>query len=86
MKTKLFGGIAALAIAATIALNMSLNANSNNLSDLSLANVEALAEPEGGIDIPCFCALTEWKLCCYFPADQITLMGDNLLTGPIVGK
>jgi hypothetical protein len=46
MKKKLLCGIAAVAISATIAFNMSLNANSNNLSDLSLANVEALASDE----------------------------------------
>ncbi|MDR2910133.1 MAG: NVEALA domain-containing protein [Bacteroidales bacterium] len=51
MVKKFLCGIAALAIAATIAFNMSLNANSNNLSDLSLANVEALASDEL-LDIP----------------------------------
>ncbi|MDR2910130.1 MAG: NVEALA domain-containing protein [Bacteroidales bacterium] len=52
MKKKLLCGIAAVAIAATIAFNMSLNANSNNLSDLSLANVEALTEPEVTVSSP----------------------------------
>ncbi|MDR2911668.1 MAG: NVEALA domain-containing protein [Bacteroidales bacterium] len=46
MKKKILCGVAAVAISATIAFNMSLNANSNNLSDLSLANVEALASDE----------------------------------------
>ncbi|MDR2911537.1 MAG: hypothetical protein LBV47_09295 [Bacteroidales bacterium] len=40
--------MAALAIAAAIAFNVGLNTNSNNLSDLSLANVEALSQPEEG--------------------------------------
>jgi hypothetical protein len=48
MRKKILGGIAAAAISAIIAFNMSLNANSNNLSDLSLANVEALARVETG--------------------------------------
>ena len=43
MKKKLLAGIAVAAIALTMALNVSFSAKSNNLSDLSLANVEALA-------------------------------------------
>jgi hypothetical protein len=44
MKKSVLGGIAAVVIAAVIAFNVNLNANSNNLSDISLANVEALAQ------------------------------------------
>ena len=43
MKTKITSAIAVLTIALTMALNVSFSAKSNNLSDLSLANVEALA-------------------------------------------
>jgi hypothetical protein len=46
MKKLVLGGVVAVVIAATIAFNVSLNANGNNLSDVSLANVEALADPE----------------------------------------
>jgi hypothetical protein len=44
MKKKILGGIAVLAIAAVAALNVSFSAQSSNLSDISLANVEALAD------------------------------------------
>ena len=43
MKHKIFGGIAVLAIAAVVAFNVNLSAKSYSLSDVSLANVEALA-------------------------------------------
>jgi hypothetical protein len=43
MKKKIFGGIALLAIAAVAAWNVDLNSQSNELSAVSLANVEALA-------------------------------------------
>jgi hypothetical protein len=49
MKTKIFGGIALVAVAAVMAFNVSLNLNKNNDSSLlALANVEALAIPESG--------------------------------------
>jgi hypothetical protein len=48
MKTKIFGGIAIVAIAIAVALNVSLNTSkTNNASLLALANVEALAGGEG---------------------------------------
>jgi hypothetical protein len=48
MKTKIFGGIAILAIALAMAFNVSLNTGkSKNTSLLALANVEALASGEG---------------------------------------
>ena len=44
MKTKVFGGIAIVAIALAVAFNVSLNTGkTNNASLLALANVEALA-------------------------------------------
>jgi len=47
MKKKIFGGIAILAIAAMAAFNVTMNTQNENLSDLSLANVEALAQTSG---------------------------------------
>ncbi|MCL2651072.1 MAG: NVEALA domain-containing protein [Candidatus Azobacteroides sp.] len=44
MKKKILIGFATLAIAAVAALNMNFSAKSNGLSDVSLANVEALAD------------------------------------------
>ncbi len=48
MKKKILGGIAVLAIAAIAAFNVNMNTQSSNLSDISLANVEALAQYEIG--------------------------------------
>jgi hypothetical protein len=44
MKKKILGGIAILAIAAVAVFNVNFNSQSNDLSDVSLANVEALAQ------------------------------------------
>ena len=46
MKKKILGGFAVLAIAVTMALNVNLNANNNDISDISLSNVEALVYGE----------------------------------------
>ena len=48
MKTKLFYGLALLVIAVVAAVNMTVSSNGHGhgLSDLSLANVEALARNE----------------------------------------
>jgi hypothetical protein len=48
MKKVILGGVAAIVVAAVAAVNVSLNSqNENLLSDLALANVEALASGEG---------------------------------------
>jgi hypothetical protein len=43
MKKYIISGIAVLAIAAVAAWNVSMNSQKNGLSDISLANLEALA-------------------------------------------
>ena len=55
MKKKILGGIAILAIAAVAAFNVNFNTQSNDLSAVSLANVEALAgELSGGNTVDCY--------------------------------
>jgi hypothetical protein len=54
-KKKIFGSLAVLAIAAMAAINVSVNSRDNGLADVSLANVEALANenpdcPNGCLD------------------------------------
>lgn len=54
MKKKLIIGFGAFAIAAIAAFNINMNTNSSNLSALSLANIEALANSENTPPkIPC---------------------------------
>jgi len=48
MKKKIFGGIAVLVIVVAAAWNVSLSSKMKGMSDLSLANVEALAADENG--------------------------------------
>lgn len=65
---KIIGGIAVAAIALTMALNMNFSTKNNNLSNISLANVEALAQGEGYVD--CYCMswnTSEW--CMLFWSD-----------------
>jgi hypothetical protein len=52
MKKKILGGIAVLAIAVVAAWNVNLSSQSNDLSDISLANVEALAIENDPIVLP----------------------------------
>jgi hypothetical protein len=51
MKKKILGGIALLAIAAVAAWNVNLSLQSNDLSGISMANVDALAECENSVNI-----------------------------------
>jgi hypothetical protein len=55
MKKKVFYGSAVLVIAAVAAWNVNLNSQSNDLSDISLANVEALAEESDECPNGCYC-------------------------------
>lgn len=48
MKKKSFGAAAAIAIAAMAAFNLNINAETNELSDLTMGNIEALADGESG--------------------------------------
>jgi hypothetical protein len=56
MKKKILGGIAVFVIAVVAAWNVNLNSQKSDLSDISLANVEALASGEsGGQPMDCYC-------------------------------
>lgn len=48
MKKKILGAIAAIAIAAMVAVNVNFNADVNELSALTMSNIEALAGGETG--------------------------------------
>ena len=50
MRKKFLSCLAILAIAATITFNVSLDSKTNGLTDIMLANVEALAQEE---TVPC---------------------------------
>ena len=60
MKKKVFGSIAVLAIAAMAAFNVNIKTQENGLSDVSLANVEALASES----LPNGCSGSWDKVCC----------------------
>jgi hypothetical protein len=57
MKTKILGGIAIVAIAVAVAFNVSVsNQKQDKVSLLALANVDALAQSEGGGGSDWFCS------------------------------
>ncbi len=60
MKKKVIGGIAVLAIAALAAFNVNLNSQGHKLSNISLANVEALASNESDK----YCGMNEGTKIC----------------------
>ena len=63
MKKKLFYGFAVLAIAAVAAFSVNLNPKGNGLSDVSLANVEALGSCEGPTDGSVRCCPDPGDVC-----------------------
>jgi len=73
MKKKIFGGIAVLAIIVVVAWNVNLGSKTNIISNVTLANVEALATSEG-IATPCY---SNGDGCFdnyeFFPFDKPTL-------------
>lgn len=82
MKKKIFGGITVLAIAAMAAFNLNLNTQENDMSLLSLANVEALAsEGDGPITNSCTFGGTECVTLCKINGvvEVCTLSGYRIL-------
>jgi hypothetical protein len=63
MKNKILGDIAVLAIAAVAVINVDLGTKRNDLSAISLANVEALAQEGGGS--PCSGCEVVWGSICW---------------------
>ena len=54
-KTKIYNGLCAIEIAGSVTFNYNLNAKSDNLSDVDLAKIEALASGEEGGKASCTC-------------------------------
>ena len=67
MKKKLFYGFAVLAIAAVAAFNANVSSQKGILSDISLENVEALADIE---DAGVLCSSEVGKLICPINNDK----------------
>ena len=64
MRKKIFGGIAVLAIAATMAVSANFSVKNNNLSNTSLANVEALAGGNEFDDPVYYVTHYDWYFTC----------------------
>ncbi len=59
MKKKIFGGLVVAAVAAIASFNVNINLNAENeISSVSLANVEALAQSESGGNKKCWNTIT----------------------------
>lgn len=57
MKKKILGGMV-IAIAAVAAFNVNFNSQDNSLLEISLANIEALANDESGTGETCYNSIT----------------------------
>ncbi len=72
MKKKILGAVTAIAIAVTVAFNLNVNADTNELSALTMGNIEALASGESGegVWVVTIYSLDHWKcdkggkVCC----------------------
>lgn len=53
MKIKFLGAIAAITIATMVAFNLNINSDTNELSALTMNNIEALASGESGTSMKC---------------------------------
>jgi hypothetical protein len=74
MKKIILGGVAAIVIAALAVVNVNLNSqNDNLLSDIALANVEALAQEVGNSS---YCG----TLCFYWPTTYCILESSTAYT------
>jgi hypothetical protein len=76
MKNKILYGIAVMVIAVIAAFNVTLSLQkNNNLSDLSLANIEALADGENGNCPGNYCSYSNYgetcSTCCPFGKSAI---------------
>jgi len=69
MKKKIFGGIAILALVVMAAWNVSIGSKTNGITDIMLANVEALATsesvtcPNGCLPNGDGCTCNGWNAC-----------------------
>jgi hypothetical protein len=79
MYKKIFGGIAVLAIAAVAVFNVNLTSQKSDLSSVSLANVEALAQGEGSTTsyYKKFCSNYNNYYKCTTTKQQETCLGPN---------
>jgi hypothetical protein len=55
MKKRIISVVACVAIITVATVNVRLSSQRNDLSDFSLANVEALTQTEGAVTIKCYC-------------------------------
>jgi hypothetical protein len=60
MKKKFLGVAVAIAVAAMVTFNLNINADTNELSTLTMENVAALANGEGGSSMTCEGDGSQW--------------------------
>ncbi|MBP1617095.1 MAG: hypothetical protein H6Q14_922 [Bacteroidetes bacterium] len=73
MKKKILGGIAVAAVALALAFNLSVKQDSNKLSLLALANVEALATESSDNDCNTYCKFAaDWKCTITYSSGNST--------------
>jgi len=68
MKKNIFVGVAVIAIAAVAAWNMNISSKPNGMSNVKLANIEALAEETTIVTVPCYSEQN--KTCSFLVVDK----------------
>ena len=71
MKRKILCGIVALAVAGVATWNVNYNSQKNEMSDIMLANIEALAESE-------FDPIASCNLWCKYDPEYICILYTNV--------
>ncbi|MCY4778298.1 NVEALA domain-containing protein [Sphingobacterium sp. UT-1RO-CII-1] len=75
MKKKILGAVAVIAIAAVATFNMNIN-NNDELSAISLANVEAIAQGETGGSSGTFTCYSTYNNCLFWDCSTIYRCGN----------
>ena len=81
MKRKIIGGMAVLIIATVAMFNVNIGSKSSKLSDISLTNVEALAEgDEAGGSSGTFTCYSRFNNCWFWDCSTIYRCGNPCTT------
>ena len=77
MNKKLIGSIAVIAIAALTAFNVNVNSKESGLSEVSLANVEALASEISVYSCYAYCHQYLWHYCIIRNGSDVVVCNDK---------
>lgn len=80
MKKKILGAVSLMAIVAMAAFSININADTSDMSALTLSNVEALASGESGGDSGTFTCYSTYNNCWFWDCSTIYRCGNPCTT------